>query len=236
MIRHIRIVSMVGATLVSTALLGSIALADPFIARPIHAPETAKPTGPPTVGKSSTSHSDSSSTTVTPTPNITPGTHDSGSTTNGEDTASTAKAEVKERLQTAQLKVCDKHATTIVVIMTRADTRAQNQITLFTTIATRVEGYYTTKGKTIATYDQLVTAVNTARIQASTDLATLQASGSFSCSANNPRGAVSTYRSELQAVQTDVKNLRTAVKNLIVGVAQAEGVTLPQSSTSGGQQ
>jgi hypothetical protein len=143
---------------------------------------------------------------------------------------------VKSHLKSGQLKVCQNRSNVITTIITRANTRAQNQITLFTTVATRVENFYTSKGKTAGNYDQLVATVNSAKTQATTDLATLKTNSTFSCSANNPSGVVSTYRTDLQTERSDLQTLRTAVHELIIGVAKAEGYTLSTSATKGAQQ
>jgi hypothetical protein len=242
MIRHIRTISMLSATVLIGALLSSTAAASPFIGKPIHAPY---PVTPPVSGSSSTasgsSNTSNTSSTASTGSATSPPKHPvttghSGSNTSSNSSSTTTPQPAKPRLKAPQLKICQNHTTTITTLMTRADTRAQNQITLFTAVASKVENFYTSKGKTIATYSQLVAVVNADETQATTDLATLKANSTFSCDSSDPGGAVSTYRTDLQAVQTDTGNLRTAVKNLIMGVAQAEGYTLPEPSNSGGQQ
>jgi len=162
-----------------------------------------------------------------------------GTSTVTSHQSTTGQANVSSRLMAAQLQACQNRESAIKTIMTRIETRAQNQVTLFSTIATRVENFYTTKGNTLSTYDQLVAAVNTAKTQAQTDFATLQSS-SFSCTADSPKGIVSTFQSYLKTEITDLQQYRTAVKNLIVGVASVNGVTISgsneSSATEGGQQ
>jgi hypothetical protein len=114
--------------------------------------------------------------------------------------------------------------------MTRIDTRAQNQITLFSTIATRVENFYTKQGKTLSNYTQLVAAVNTSQAQATSNFATVKSSSTFNCSSSNPKGMVTTFQGYLKTEISDLKNFKTAVKNLIVGVASANGVSVSASS------
>lgn len=154
--------------------------------------------------------------------------------------ATTGQANGQAHLAAAQLKACQNRETAINNIMSRVDTRAQNQLTLFSTIATRVEGFYTSKGKTVSDYDQLVAAIASAKTQATNDLSTMQGNSTFSCSASDPKGMVTAFQGYLKAEITDLQNYRTAVKNLIVAVASANGTTVSDSSqstsTQGGQQ
>ena len=151
--------------------------------------------------------------------------------------AVSGQANAQVHLAAAQLKACQNRQNAINNIMTRIDERAKNQITLFNTIATRVENFYTTQGKTLNNYAQLVTAVNNAKDQADTDFATMQSTGTFSCTLNNPKGIVTAFQGYLKTEISDLQNYRLAVKNLIVGVASANGVTLSASNTNqGGQQ
>ena len=164
--------------------------------------------------------------------------------TNGSSTASsqaaTGGANGQAHLAAAQLKACQNREAAINNIMSRIDTRAQNQLTLFNTIATRVEGFYTSKGKTVSNYNQLVAAIASAKSQATTDLSTMQGGSTFTCTSNDPKGMVTAFQSSLKTEITDLQNYRTAVKNLIVAVASANGVTVSganqSSSSQGGQQ
>ena len=151
--------------------------------------------------------------------------------------AVSGQANAQIHLAAAQLKACQNRQNAINTIMTRIDERAKNQITLFSTIATRVESFYVTQSKTLSNYAQLVTAVNNAKAQADTDFATMQSTGTFSCTLNNPKGIVTAFQGYLKTEISDLQNYRLAVKNLIVGVASANGVTLSASNTNqGGQQ
>jgi hypothetical protein len=242
-----RTIGILSITVLMSALLSSTAFAGPFIGRPIHAPY---PYPGPDSGSSTTTNSasdtntsntttNSSSTTGSATakkPKPVAPTHNDSATSGGGSQTTTTTAQVKQRLSPPQLKTCQNRSALIGTIMNRANTRAKNQITLFVNIASHVESFYTSKGKTSTTYPQLVTAVNSAEAQATTDLATLKSDSTFSCGSNNPGGAVSVYRTDLLAVQEDASNLRSAVKNLITSVAQAEGYTLPKPANTGGQQ
>lgn len=166
------------------------------------------------------------------------------STTNSQSSSmqnmgTSGKMNGQMHLAAAQLKVCQNRENSIKNIMTRIDTRAQNQLTLFSTIAARVETFYSTKSKTVANYSQLVAAVTSTKAQATTDLSSVKSSSSFSCTASDPKGMVNSFQSYLKMEISDLQNYRMAVKNLIVGVASANGVTVSSTShtstTAGGQ-
>lgn len=154
--------------------------------------------------------------------------------------STTGQANGQAHLAAAQLKACQNRENAINNIMSRTNTRAQNQLALFNTIATRVEGFYTSKGKTVSNYDQLVAAIASAKAQATTDLGAVQSSSTFSCTANDPKGMVTAFQGYLKTEITDLQSYRTAVKNLIVAVASANGTTVSganqSSSSQGGQQ
>ena len=160
-------------------------------------------------------------------------------TTQGSSHAANGQANGQAHLVAAQLKACQNRENTINTIMARIDTRGQNQLALFSTIAARVEAFYTKQGKTVSNYTQLVAAITSAKTQATTDLNTLKTYSTFSCSANNPKGIVTAFQSYLKTEISDLQNYRTAVKNLIVAVASANGVTVSTSSqastTQGGK-
>jgi len=142
----------------------------------------------------------------------------------------------KTKSAMAKLKACQNRQTAIINIMNRIDSRAQKQINLFSTIATRVEAFYTKQGKTLSDYSQLVLAVNTTQAQATSEFATVKTNSTFNCNVAHPHAMVVAFRGYLGTEITDLKDFKTAVKNLIVGVASVNGVnvsTSTQSTTQG---
>lgn len=184
-----------------------------------------------------TAHAQGATNTNASTGSSTAASSQATTTGQGASQAASGQANGQAHLAAAQLKSCQNRENAINNIMTRIDTRAQNQINLFGTIATRVEAFYTKQGKTVSNYDQLVAAVNTAATQANTDFGTVKTNSTFSCSASDPKGMVTAFQGYLKTEISDLQNYRTAVKNLIVAVASANGVTVStsnQSSTSTG--
>ncbi len=127
----------------------------------------------------------------------------------------------EKRLDAAKLKVCENRKTRITAILNRSITRAERQLELFTKISERVKTFYTEKGYSIENYDALVAAVDTAKANAEANLETLKGLSSFDCDADDPKGNAEAFKLALQSVRQDLKDYRTAVKNLIVGVKSA---------------
>ncbi|HTH72729.1 MAG TPA: hypothetical protein VL737_05205 [Candidatus Pristimantibacillus sp.] len=140
----------------------------------------------------------------------------------------------QNRLDAVKEKVCENRKQHIASIMDRSITRANKQLDLFSTIATRVEAFYVNKGKTLANYDELVTAVNNAKTKAQGDFDTLKGQTTFDCNGSDPKGQVEAFKTALQSVNQDLKDYRTAVKNLIVGVKSVQGTE--SSNKEGSQQ
>ena len=169
----------------------------------------------------------------------------SSTTTAGTTTTSTSTATSRQPSQAVsgqakgqahmtagQLKGCQNRESAINNIMSRINTRANNQITLFATIATRVEAFYVKQGKTVSNYAQLVQAVTTAQAKATSDFATVKTVSNFSCSSSDPKATVDSFQGYLKTEISDLQSFKLAVKNLIVGVASANGVTVSASATT----
>lgn len=135
----------------------------------------------------------------------------------------------------ASKRVCEKRQKAVTNIMTRISDRGQKQLTLFDTIATRVEMFYTDKGRTVSNYDTLVADVNAKKAAAQEAVDTVSSeSATFSCDSSEPKAAVTTFKDSLKLEISALKDYRTAVKNLIVGVKSAQGTAASAGSTSDG--
>lgn len=180
-----------------------------------------------------TSDSTSSTTTSGGSPTSTEGTSHEGSQLSGSETSS--KTEAEGRLQGTKMTLCENHKDVITAIMARIADRGQKQTDLFATIATRVETFYTKSGKTVTNYNTLVADVNAKHTAALAAVAKIKAdSNTFTCSATNPQGIVTSFKSDLkleisalQAYRTSVRNLTVAVKTVVEGSA---------ATTTGGNQ
>jgi ABC-type transporter MlaC component len=141
------------------------------------------------------------------------------------------------KLADAKLKACQNRETAIKNIMGRIADRGQKQLDLFTTIATRVETFYTDKGKTLSNYDALVADVTAKKDAAQTKVDAVKATSiTFKCDGTDPKGTVSSFQTDLKAEITALKDYKTAVKNLIVGVKSVQGSTTSTENSQGGNQ
>lgn len=139
-----------------------------------------------------------------------------------------ARQEAKDlRLAEAQLRACENRKTKISATMTRSITRAERQLALFSTIADRVKAFYVDKGYSVDNYDDLVAAVDAAKADAQANLETLKGLSDFECDAEDPKGDIEAFKLALRSINQDLKDYRTSVKNLIVGVKSG------QSSSTG---
>ncbi|MGI0134918.1 MAG: hypothetical protein ACREBW_08190 [Candidatus Micrarchaeaceae archaeon] len=146
--------------------------------------------------------------------------HSSGSSS---DTSTSDRMEAEGRLTGTKLTLCENHKDAIESIMSRIADRGQKQVDLFTTIATRVETFYTNSGKTVSSYSTLVADVNAKHTAAQAAVAKIKAdSTTFTCSITNPQSIVTGFKSDLkleisalQAYRTSVRNLTVAVKSVV---------------------
>jgi hypothetical protein len=148
-----------------------------------------------------------------------------------QDLKKERSGEGEHRLAANKLKACAQRKTKIQATMNRSITRAERQLALFTTISERVKTFYADKGYKLDNYAALVAAVDTAKANAQANLDTLKSLDSFDCNAADPKGDVQGFKLALQSVNQNLKDYRTAVKNLIVGVKSAN-----PGQESGGQQ
>lgn len=149
------------------------------------------------------------------------------------DPGSQASSQAGTHLADAQLKSCQNREKAITTIISRINTRGNNQLNLFSTIADRVEAFKTSKNITVTNYDQLVAKLAADKTAATNDLAAMQGANNFSCTGNDPKGMVSAFQADLKTEISDLQTYRTDVKNLIVAVKTAiDGSASSSSSDS----
>jgi len=136
----------------------------------------------------------------------------------------------EQKLTEAKLKACQNRENAIQTRSKQLTKTAENMLTTFDKIAGRVEQYYTSKivpaGKTVANYDALVADITSKKTTVQTDLDKATAdTAAFSCTGNDPKGQLTQFRTDMQQVKKDLKEYRTAIKNLIVAVRSVTGTT-----------
>lgn len=147
------------------------------------------------------------------------------------------KEEVRTRLASVKLKACQNREKAINSILSRMADRGQRQVNLFTTIAEKTEAFYVAKGKTFSAYDALVVNVTAKKAEAQTAVdATKAASMKFACDGTDPKGAAASFKQYLKTQNAALKNYKTAVKNLIVGVKSVQSTTISTENSTGGNE
>lgn len=140
--------------------------------------------------------------------------------------AEAAHEEKKARLSDTKLRVCQKHQASITNTMARISSRGEKQLDLFSRIAERTQTFYAKKGAVLSNYDALVADVAAKKETARAAIAMIaEHSGSFECSSDDPKGSVTSFRDHQKQAIEALKEYKTSVKNLIVGVKSIQGVT-----------
>lgn len=144
--------------------------------------------------------------------------------------AEAQRDEAKTRLQAAKLRACEKRQTVIANTMKRISDRAQKQVALFSSIAERTQAFYEKKGKALENYDALVADVAAKKAAAEEAAAMVSTQGAdFKCDGADPKGMASNFKEHHKHVIAALKEYKTAVKNLIVGVKSVQGTTSSES-------
>lgn len=123
-------------------------------------------------------------------------------------------------------RACEARQSAVTKRMTQLLRLSTNMLAVFQSHADRVQNYYLTKvlpaGLVVSNYDALVADIAAKKALVQTALAKAQADvGSFSCTDGVARTYLNSFRVNMQAVKTALKNFRTSVKNLTVAVSRA---------------
>jgi len=148
----------------------------------------------------------------------------------------TKKAEAAIRLEGKKLEACQKREQSIKQRIDRLNSFVENMLEKFDAIAERVKEYYLTKvepgGKTLANYDALVAQVDESKTAVNDALAQAKLNAEeFDCEGDDPKGMMEQFKTDMLAVKQALKEYRTAIKDLIVGIRSLTGKT--QSGTAG---
>ena len=134
------------------------------------------------------------------------------------------------RLEQNQLKICQKHQKTIQNIMSKAGDRGKKQLAVFNKISQRVQAFYENKDRQLDSYNTLLENVNAKKTLAENSVeAAYNYSDDFACDADNPKGIAYAFKDKFKAQNSALKEYRTAIKDLIVGVKSVQSDTEPTS-------
>lgn len=155
-------------------------------------------------------------------------------------TSPNSRQSASAKLTDTKLKMCQARENGIKQRSTRLAQLVTTMEETFDKIAARVKDYYNSKvvpaGKTVSNYPSLVADIQTKKDAVAAALTKAQNDAStFSCSNDDPKGQITQFRVDMQAVKTALKDYRTSVKNLIVAVRSLTGETnrSGESSLSG---
>jgi hypothetical protein len=156
------------------------------------------------------------------------------------NSSTVGQAKAEQKLTEAKLKICQNKEAAIQKRDSQLTKTAENMLTKFDSIASRVETYYTSKvvpsGKTVSNYDALAAEIATKKSAAQTALSKAGTDAqAFGCTSDDPKGQLTQFRTDMQTVKEDLKAYRSAIKNLIVAIRSVTGTTESSSSSQSNQ-
>lgn len=149
--------------------------------------------------------------------------------------SSVANQHASAALAEAGLKSCQVRERVIDKIMARIADRGQRRLDVYSTIATRVEEFYTKKGKTVSNYDALVADVNTKKTAAQDAINLIKTDkANFKCDGTDPKGVASSFKTDLKAEIQALHAYQQSIKDLVVAVKSVQSDTSSSNSTNEG--
>ncbi len=149
----------------------------------------------------------------------------------GESTSSAkvreeAKQKNREKLSEAKKKICLARHSVIRARSLGVVARARGLNARVETYVAAAKGFYTEKllpaGKVVENYDQLVAAVDSAKTQVQADLTSAQeAAKAFDCKGEDPKGKLTTFKTETREFMDSLKSYKAAVKELLQAIRTA---------------
>lgn len=125
----------------------------------------------------------------------------------------------KQKLSATNLEICNSRKDSIDRRVARISERTEKQLALFNGISERAQTFYTSRGDVLENYDTLTADVTAKKDAATVAVATLIAQKDvFDCEADDPKGTIATYKSILNDAIAALREYRTSIKDLIVGI------------------
>jgi DNA repair ATPase RecN len=139
---------------------------------------------------------------------------------------------------TSLQRSCEARQEAVVKRMSQLVQLAEKIQAAFDRHATRVQEYYLNTvvpaGLTVDNYDELLADIAAKKAVVQTTIANAQTDvDEFSCDTADPRTYLTTFRTDMQAVKSALKEYRTSIKNLIVAVSRvAQDLETPTPTPS----
>lgn len=138
-----------------------------------------------------------------------------------------AKARVQAnktaRLSEARKRVCENRARNVEEKAANFVRHAEKHLAVFDKISDRTQDFAEKRDRKPDNYDALLADVASKREQVLTDIAAFkQVAGEFDCEGENPEASGTLLKEQAKVVRESLKEYRTAIKNLIVGVKSSK--------------
>lgn len=148
------------------------------------------------------------------------------SKTNANINANENKNQESKKLNQEKLKACKGKEKNIQNRNRNSLQAGRTLLLKFNNIAERVETFYENKilasGNTVSNYDDLLADVLAKKSIAEAALEKAESTGqSFNCQGDDPKETLAEFRANILELKLDLKDYKTAVKNLIVAVHSA---------------
>jgi hypothetical protein len=141
------------------------------------------------------------------------------------------RSEVKEKFTEKRLEKCKEREARINEKMKKISERKAKQVEVFNKIAERTMTFYEENNLTLANYDALVADVVAKRGIADAEIENLKnTTVDFKCDSEDPLKVSEAFKTARESVKKAMKDYKTSVKNLIVGVKSVTPSTESESS------
>lgn len=131
-------------------------------------------------------------------------------------------------------KACEQRKGSIDNRLSAYNKAANTKLTQFNTIFERVKKFKTDKALQVSNYDELVATATAKQTAATEAVAALKdLSGTVDCTTTDPAATVATIKTTTAAARTALKDYRTAIKNIVVALAQVNKTSNSTSTSTG---
>lgn len=134
---------------------------------------------------------------------------------------SSVSAKKQNKLDDNRRKVCERRVEAIRNIARRVADRGESQLDLLDKISSRTQNFYTTKKLSVPNYSQLVGSIAAKRAIVVADIHKVRTGTNLDCSGDDPKAQGQVIKANIQTMQDDIHQYRTAVRNLVTAVRAA---------------
>ena len=129
-------------------------------------------------------------------------------------------------LSSSEISICKTKQLSINQLTSKIINTEQNQLSVVTSVALRIESLYNQKSKPISNYSQLIYQIGLYQTKAYSDFTALQSISTFSCTTNNPKLTLVNFQTSLKNDINDLISLRNSINNLIIAMAKSNNILI----------